>query len=35
MIESCGKLGLCSIEHKEDVAARMDEIREFCNIVLK
>lgn len=33
-IESCGKLGLCSIEHKEDVAARMEEIKEFCNVVL-
>lgn len=33
-IESCGKLGLCSIEYKEDVATRIDEIKEFCNIIL-
>ncbi len=33
-IESCGKLGLCSVEYKEDVAARMDEIKEFCNSIL-
>ena len=30
----CGKLGLCSIEYKEDVATRIDEIKEFCNIIL-
>lgn len=33
-IESCGKLGLCSIADKSDVAARIDEIREFCDIIL-
>ncbi len=33
-IESCGKLGLCSIENREDVAARIDEIKEFCNKIL-
>ena len=33
-IESCGKLGLCSIEYKEDVAARIDEIKEFCETIL-
>ena len=33
-IESCGKLGLCSIEYKEDVAARIDEIKDFCNTIL-
>ena len=33
-IESCGKLGLCSIEYKEDVAIRIDEIKDFCNIIL-
>lgn len=33
-IEACGKLGLCSIECKEDVAARIDEIKEFCTLVL-
>lgn len=34
-IESCGKLGLCSIEYKEDVAARIDEIKEFCDAIMK
>ena len=34
-IESCGKLGLCSIEYKEDVKNRVDEIREFCNKILE
>ena len=34
-IESCGKLGLCSVEYKEDVAPRIDEIKEFCKTVLK
>lgn len=29
-IESCGKLGLCSVENKQDVAARVKEIKEFC-----
>lgn len=29
-IECCGNLGLCSIEHKEAVEARQDEIVEFC-----
>ena len=33
-IESCGRLGLCSIENKEDVEARVDEIRQFCHAVL-
>ena len=33
-IESCGKLGLCSVEYKEDVAARIDEIKAFCNTIL-
>lgn len=33
-IEPCGKLGLCSIEYKEDVAARIDEINEFCDKIL-
>lgn len=32
-IESCGKLGLCSIEYKEDVADRIDEIANFCNMI--
>ncbi|WP_296013691.1 flavodoxin family protein [uncultured Treponema sp.] len=29
-IEASGKLGLCKVEHKEDVAARTEEIQEFC-----
>ncbi len=33
-IEPCGKLGLCSIEYKENVAARIDEIKEFCDKIL-
>lgn len=32
-IEVCGKLGLCSIEYKEDVAERIDEIKAFCNMI--
>lgn len=34
-IAACGKLGLCSVEYKEDVAARADEIKAFCNVILK
>ncbi len=33
-IAPCGSLGLCSIEYKEAVAARTDEIREFCEKIL-
>lgn len=33
-ITACGKLGLCSVAHKEDAAARMDEITAFCRSVL-
>ena len=29
-IESCGKLGLCSVENRADVAGRIEEITEFC-----
>lgn len=29
-IESCGKLGLCSVENKGDITDRVDEIKEFC-----
>ena len=29
-IEACGKLCLCSVEYREDVAGRADEILEFC-----
>lgn len=34
-IESCGSLGLCSVEYKEAVADRIDEIREFCDKILE
>lgn len=34
-IESCGKLGLCSVEYKEAVAERTDEIKAFCNMILE
>lgn len=30
-IECCGKLCLCSVEHKEDVAPRRAEILAFCD----
>lgn len=30
-IECCGGLGLCSVEYKEDIEPRKDEILEFCN----
>lgn len=33
-IEASGNLGLCSIEHKEDVAGRVDEIKSFCESLL-
>ena len=29
-IKSCGSLGLCSVEYKEDVTSRVDEIKSFC-----
>ena len=29
-IDCCGSLGLCSVEYKEAVADRKDEIEEFC-----
>jgi multimeric flavodoxin WrbA len=34
-IKSCGKLGLCSVEHKADVDKRIDEITDFCNMILE
>ena len=34
-IECSDKLGLCSIEFKEDVSGRINEINEFCNRMLK
>lgn len=33
-ITSSGSLGLCSVEHKEDVEGRKDEIEEFCVKIL-
>ena len=30
-IESRGRLGLCGVERREDVAPRVDEIRQFCH----
>lgn len=30
-IECCGKLGLCSVEHKEDVASHTNELLTFCD----
>ena len=33
-IDCCGSLGLCSIEYKEAVEARKDEIRDFCRKIL-
>lgn len=32
-IESCGKLGLCSIEQKQDVAARVEELKSFVRLL--
>lgn len=32
-IERCGHLGLCSIEYKEDVAPRKQEIIDFCRTI--
>jgi len=32
-IESCGKLGLCGIEFKENVKDRIVEIQEFCELI--
>lgn len=34
-IERCGRLGLCSVEYREDAAARRDEIVAFCMNILK
>ena len=33
-ITPCGSLGLCGVERKEDAAARRDEIRDFCSVVV-
>ena len=32
-IESCGKLGLCGIEYKEDLEDRKEEIKDFCELI--
>lgn len=34
-IEAAGRLGLCSVECREDVAARTDEIQAFCAEVVR
>lgn len=34
-IQSAGHLGLCAVENKEDVADRMEEIRSFCDKIMK
>ena len=34
-IECCGRLGLCSIEYKEDVESRINEITTFCYDILQ
>lgn len=33
-IQSCGSLGLCSVEHKSDVANRVNEIKAFCENIM-
>ncbi len=33
-IEASGSLGLCSVEYKEDVEARVDEIKDFCEKII-
>ena len=32
-IECCGSLGLCSVEYKDDVIGKKDEIDAFCNTI--
>lgn len=32
-IECCGKIGLCSIEFKDDLEPRETEIIDFCNLI--
>ena len=32
-IECCNRLGLCSVEYKEDLECRREEIEEFCNSI--
>lgn len=33
-IECCGSLGLCSVEYKDDVAPRKNEIASFCQTII-
>lgn len=33
-IESAGRLGLCSVEYKEDVLGRIEEIKSFCKQII-
>ncbi len=33
-INCCGRLGLCSVEYKEDVEPRKDEIASFCRRIV-
>lgn len=33
-IKASGNMVLCSVEYKDDVASRTDEIKAFCNIIL-
>lgn len=33
-IECCGRLGLCSVEYKENVAARKKEINDLCDSII-
>lgn len=33
-IQSSGSIGLCSVQYKEDVANRINEIRNFCEKIL-
>lgn len=33
-ITPSGKLGLCSVEQKQDVATKIEEIERFCNAIL-
>ena len=32
-IECCGRLGLCSVEYKDAVKDRADEIEAFCSLI--
>ena len=33
-IECCGRLGLCSVEYKEDLETKKDEIISFCKNII-